>query len=77
MTEKEEEAVRQNLLDAGCEAEDIEKFVSLGEEGKGAEQAALLAEHRARLLRRMHEEQRRIDCLDFLTFKMRKAREKR
>ena len=76
MREKEKEAVAQNLEDAGCGAEDIKRLIALGEEGKAAEQAALLVGHRDRLLRDMHENQRMIDCLDFLTFKMKKARDK-
>ncbi|MCD8163365.1 MAG: hypothetical protein LUE09_08000 [Synergistaceae bacterium] len=45
----------------------------LGKEDKTAEQAALLAEHRTALLRGLHENQRKIDRLDFLAFKMTKA----
>lgn len=77
MREREKEAVRDNLRDAGCPSEAIEKFMRLGEEDKTAEQAALLAGHRAALLLALHESQRKIDCLDFLTFKMTKAAKKR
>ncbi len=77
MREREKEAVRENLRDAGCPSEAIEKFIRLGEEEKTAEQAALLAEHRTALLLALHESQRKIDCLDFLTFKMTKASKKR
>lgn len=71
--EREKVAVRQNLRDAGCPSEAIEKYMLLGEEDKAAEQAALLAGHRAALLLALHESQRKIDCLDFLTFKMAKS----
>ncbi|MCD7952638.1 MAG: hypothetical protein LUG14_06915 [Synergistaceae bacterium] len=73
MREREKEAVRENLRDAGCPSEAIEKFMRLGKEDKTAEQAALLAEHRTELLRGLHENQRKIDRLDFLAFKMTKA----
>ena len=49
--EREKEAVRQNLRDAGCPSEAIEKYMLLGEEDKAAEQAALLAGRRLFRLR--------------------------
>lgn len=66
------DAVIQNLRDAGCGCQCVEKFLSLGEEGKTGEQLKLLASHRKELLHRVHEEEKRIDCLDYLISQMKK-----
>ena len=65
-----QEAVTQNLIDAGCEAPLIGAFWRLLRGGKQAEAMALLAGHRRRLLERCHAEQRKIDCLDYLLYQM-------
>ena len=70
------EAVIRNLTDAGCDSELIERYRALSrEDGDPADitrrQARLLCEYRKRLLERIHEEQRRLDCLDYLLFHLR------
>lgn len=64
--------VIRNLKDAGCDTLVIEKFLELQSEGKTKEQLSLLSCQRAFLLQKLHENQKRIDCLDFLTFNMKK-----
>lgn len=66
------QGVIQNLKDAGCDAETVERFLSLMERERTAEQLALLADHRRRLLDKVHQEERRIDCLDYLVYQMNK-----
>lgn len=66
------QGVVQNLKDAGCSPKTIERFAALGEAGEGGEQLALLLRHRQELLRRLHREERRIDCLDYLVYQMQK-----
>ena len=66
------QAVIQNLKDAGCDARTVERFVELEEEGKTREQLDLLANHRRQLLERVHKEEKRIDCLDYLVYQMQK-----
>ncbi|HIQ98102.1 MAG TPA: hypothetical protein IAB23_00210 [Candidatus Scybalocola faecavium] len=70
------EALIQNLKDAGCGCKCVEKFLSLGEEGKTGEQMKLLASHRRQLLDRVHAEEKRIDCLDYLVYQMQKEDQK-
>lgn len=62
----------QNLKDAGCNSKTVEQFIGLGEEGKTKEQLHLLALHRQRLLDRLHRNEKRIDCLDYLVYQMQK-----
>lgn len=66
------QAVFENLVDAGCDAKLIERFLTLYEEGRKKEQMRLLTLHRKDLLAQMHDAQKRLDCLDFLLYKMRK-----
>ena len=63
----------QNLIDAGCEPETAEQCVALKKAGKHTELLRLLSRHRADLLDAVHENQKRIDCLDFLVYQMGKA----
>lgn len=63
-------ATLQNLEDAGCEKNLIAEYLQYGEKGMIQQQLCLLTKHRKVLLERMHEEQRRIDCLDYLICKI-------
>lgn len=56
----------RNLKDAGCDTETVEKFLQLRDGGKIPAQLRLLAQHRRKLLQTLHEDQTRIDCLDYL-----------
>ena len=69
-----EQALIQNLKDAGCGNEMIERFMELGAEGNIREQFDLLARHRRRLLERVHAEEEKINCLDYLVYQMQKKK---
>ena len=62
----------QNLIDAGCEQETAEQCLSLMKARKSSELMRLLSQHRDTLLDTIHKNQKRIDCLDFLVYQMRK-----
>ena len=66
----ETNAIVQNLKDAGCSACIISDFMEDLKEGRTAEGLKLLAVHRRSLLNHLHEEQKRIDCLDYLVWQM-------
>ena len=68
------QAVIQNLKDAGCDLETMERFLALEQTGQTREQLKLLSVHRKRLLDKVHEEERRIDCLDYLVYQMKKGK---
>lgn len=63
-------AVMCNLNDAGCDAQTKEKFLELHSSGKTEEELHLLQRHRKTLLDKVHKNQKKIDCLDFLIFKL-------
>lgn len=70
---KSDDALIQNLKDAGCNAQTIEQFMSDLQKGKEESGLKRLAIHRKKLLDAMHKEQKRIDCLDYLVYRMSKA----
>lgn len=67
---EEDILVLRNLKDAGCDTLTVEKFLQLKEARKTKEQLRLLSCHRNSLLQKVHENQKKIDCLDFLIFSM-------
>lgn len=67
-----EESIIQNLRDSGCGEDFIKAFVEALRGQKISEGLKLLEAHRRVLLDELHKEQKRIDCLDYLVYKMRK-----
>ena len=63
----------QTLKDAGRDRATVEHFMKLGETGDTQEQLKLLSIHRKQLLDRVHREEKRIDCLDYLVYQIRKS----
>lgn len=70
------EAVIQNLKDAGCVQDIIECCIACIEQGKKKELLRRLEEHRDDLLHKMHEEEKHIDCLDYLVYQIRRCESK-
>ena len=68
-----EEAVSQTLQAAGCSLDMIEIFFKLQAQGRQKEGLHLLHRQRLRLLETIHEDQKRLDCLDYLIFYMKKG----
>ena len=62
--------VLQNLKDAGCTDEMVEKFMDLQANEDEEQQIRLLSSHRKHLLEELHREEKRIDCLDYLIYQM-------
>lgn len=56
----------QNLKDAGCEQKLIGEFFKL----EKSAQFRLLAKYRSSLLDKLHNNQKQIDCLDYLIFNL-------
>ena len=75
------EAVIQNLEDAGCTTDIVERCITCMEQGKKKELLDRLEEHRAGLLNKVHKtkllsenefclEEKQIDCLDYLVYQI-------
>ncbi|MCI8427814.1 MAG: hypothetical protein HFJ03_09825 [Lachnospira sp.] len=73
-SESNENAIIQNLKDAGCNQDMITAFINDLKEGYIDDGMKLLAAHRRLLLEELHREQKQIDCLDYLVYKMKKTK---
>lgn len=69
---KQRNAVISNLKDAGCRQDFIDRFIAFAEQSQTKELFAMLAAHKKALLEAAHENNHRIDCLDYLTYKLKK-----
>ena len=70
------EAVIQNLEDAGCAQDIIECCIACMEQGKKNELLKRLEDHRKVLLLKVHEEEKHINCLDYLVYQIRRCENK-
>lgn len=64
--------ILQNLKDAGCTDEMVEQFMALQGSDDEEQQIQLLFGHRRHLLEKLHRDEKRIDCLDYLLYQMQK-----
>ena len=62
----------QNLIDAGCNQETARQCMSLAKGKKADDLLRQLSHHRTKLLETVHLHQKKIDCLDFLIYKIKK-----
>lgn len=65
-----EDAIIQNLKDAGCDTETIAGIMSDLQKGDEKSSLRRLGVHRKKLLDSLHREQKCIDCLDYLVYQM-------
>ncbi len=65
-------ALIQNLEDAGCSDATIEGFLACGGERKSARQLQILCRYRCQLLDQVHQEQKKLECLDDLIYTIKK-----
>ena len=68
--------LRENLKDAGCDLDMICRCEVLAQGEKKAELMQVLSQHRRTLLDAVHENERRIDCLDYLIYQIEKQGKK-
>ncbi len=64
--------LRQNLIDAGCDREMVRCCMTLDQKRRTAELKEILARHRRTLLDALHADEKGIDCLDYLIYKIEK-----
>ena len=67
------EELSQALRDAGCNDAAANDFMKLYAEGQTAKAQKLLSQHRKELLDGIHAEERKISCLDYLEYTLRKG----
>ena len=64
--------LRQNLLDAGCGSDTVQRCMALAQTKNTPELMRILAQHRRALLDTVHLSEKRIDCLDYLIYQLEK-----
>lgn len=64
--------IYQNLTDAGCDKNTLEKCMLMMKTGRYSEMLAILSQHRASLLSSVRGRQKQIDCLDYLIYRISK-----
>lgn len=65
--------IEQNLKDAGCSGRTIQEFFSYSGNDEEDKRVTLLERHREALLDEVHNEEKKISCLDYLIYRMRMA----
>lgn len=63
----------QDLRDLGCDQQTVERFGRLGVLGDTQGQLELLSHYRKGLLEKVHQRERQICCLDYLTYQLEKG----
>lgn len=66
------EAAVQNLKDAGCSQDMIESFLLYFDRNQKEKLLALLEKQRKQLLNVVHNEEKKIYCLDYLVYQLKK-----
>lgn len=65
--------IRQNLKDAGCPAELIQRFMKTLEAGAIQDCSRLLDNYRRVLLDDIHAGEEKLTCLDYLRYQLKKT----
>ncbi len=65
----------QNLQDAGCQEVFIKRFLASLTDGTPAEQERMLEQERRCILEKVHDEQKRLDCFDYLRYALKREQE--
>ncbi len=66
------DAITQNLRDAGCPENFIIRFLASLAHGTPAEQERMLEQERRCILEKVHDEQRKLDCFDYLRYALKR-----
>lgn len=67
-----EENIKRNLIDIGCHQEQIITFMETYKKKNFTKMLSFLRLERAQILDRVHQEQKKIDNLDYLVYMLKK-----
>ncbi len=67
-----EQGTIENLRDAGCDEKMIQEFILANKQGDEAMEQSILERHRAGLVHTLNAVKKNIDCLDYLTYQLKK-----
>ncbi len=66
------DAITQNLRDAGCPEDFIKRFLACLTHGTPIEQERMLERERRCILEKVHDEQKKLDCFDYLRYALKR-----
>lgn len=69
---EEQKRTIQNMKDAGCNEDTINRFLLCYQAGDIKGELKVLSNHRKALLDAIHKGQKEIDCLDYLVYQIEK-----
>ena len=69
------ECLIQSFSDAGCSEKLCERCLELAESGNTKQLTLLLNEKRKKALEKIHNDQKQLDCIDYLIYKISKENE--
>ncbi len=69
------EDITQNLRDAGCAEDFIKRFLACLTHGTPVEQERMLERERHCILEKIHDEQKKLDCFDYLRYALKRKQE--
>lgn len=72
-SDQEKERTIQNMKDAGCSEDIIDRFLLCYQAGDVKGELKVLSNHRQTLLDEVHRGQKEIDCLDYLVYRIEKG----
>lgn len=72
---QKKERTIQNMKDAGCSQDTINRFLICYQAGDIKGELKVLSNHRQILLDEVHKGQKEIDCLDYLVYQIEKGLE--
>ena len=70
----QQDVLVQTLADAGCEESLVQQFLQLWQAGHLHQSICLLCQYRAGLLGQIHQDQKKLDCLDYLLYQLKGKR---
>ncbi len=69
------EQIAENLRAAGCGEEFIAEFQRIMAQGTARERERMLETQRRCILGKLHDEQKKLECIDFLRYQLRRREE--
>ena len=66
----EKAMIKENLTDIGLDSNSISRCIDMLEKGMYSDLESFLSLYRRELLDNVHEYNKRIDCLDYFTYKL-------
>ena len=70
---KQQQEIIESMKAAGCSDTEIESFVKCYENGELKKGLKIISNCRKDILERIHGDQKKIDCLDYLEYQIKKA----